>query len=107
MSFDGDTFDPKLDGKRLSTQLWKVFTALYGGDWLSLIEIANKAGLSMAQLPGITARIRDLRKIRFGSHTVERRRVKETGVWEYKLTVRQPRAEPEQLPLDLGKRRSA
>lgn len=102
--FDGATFDPKLDGKRLTTQKFAVLTALYSGEWLGLLDIAQKAGLSAAQLPGISARVRDLRKRAHGGHTVERRRVGDgtDGVWEYRLVLRQPLRDAEQLDMDLG-----
>ncbi len=84
----GSTFSSELDGPRLSTQHFKVLTAMYDGQWRDLLEIARKAGLSAASLPGISARLRDFRKLEHGGHTVERRRVA-GGLWQYRLLIRQ------------------
>ena len=66
------TLDPVLDGPRMTLQREKVLAVMEAGEWLGLLEIAQRAGLSAAQLPGISARLRDFRK---WGHTVDRRRV--------------------------------
>lgn len=53
------------------------------GGWWSLRELHNLAGGSEA---GISARLRDLRKPRFGGYQVERRRV-EGGLFEYRISL--------------------
>lgn len=87
--FDGDTFTPELDEARLGRQLAGVLHALRRGGWWTLAELAAVAGGSEA---GCSARLRDLRKRRFGAHTVERRRrgKERAGLWEYRLTERAP-----------------
>ena len=87
MHFDGHTYDPKLDQKRLSTQYMAVWNIMIDGQWHTESEIRtitnNPAG------SGVTARFRDFRKKRFGAHTVERERVPgKRGLHKYKLTPR-------------------
>ena len=83
-TFDGRTFDPALDTERLSTQLVSVYRLMEDHKWRSLREIADATGKPEAS---ISARLRDLRKLRFGSHEVERRRRgnAKDGVFEYRL----------------------
>lgn len=87
LHFGGDTFSAKLDGERLTGQFARVRALMADGRWRTLAEIAEAAGGSEA---GVSARLRDLRKERFGGHTVERRRRGEpsAGLWEYRLLVR-------------------
>jgi len=89
MNFDGPTFSPQYDGDRLTSQLAKVFTLMRDGSWRTLGEIADSVGGSEA---GVSARLRDFRKERFGSHSVERRRRGEPsdGLFEYRLLIREP-----------------
>jgi biotin operon repressor len=84
--FDGSTFDPELDGPRLSSQLQRVKRLMQDGRWHSLRYIADVIGGSEA---GVSARIRDLRKLKFGGYTVDRQRV-EGGLWVYRLKTDQP-----------------
>jgi hypothetical protein len=85
--FDGDTFDEAEDLERLSGQLQRVKTLLADGVWRTLAEIVAEVGGSEA---GVSARIRDLRKKRFGGHTMSRRRRgnAKAGIWEYRMEVR-------------------
>lgn len=82
--FDGATFDPELDAKRLTCQLQRVFQLMKDGEWRSLAEIQEHVGGSEA---GISARLRDIRKPLGGSYTVERRRrgEAERGLFEYRV----------------------
>jgi len=84
--FDGYTFDPTLDGARLTTQLQRVKALMADGRWYSLSSIARQVGGSEAS---VSARIRDCRKLKFGGHTVDRLRVKE-GLWVYRLKPDEP-----------------
>lgn len=100
-SFDGETFDPRLDGKRLTSQLDRVREFMlsdlvkYTDGWEPLWMIVAKAGGSEA---GVSARLRDLRKPRFGGYIVERRRKAGCrSVWEYR--VLRPPSKPEQMRL--------
>lgn len=81
MRFDGATYEPKLDLDRLSSQLLKVEALMLDGKWRTLthISIAVKAPES-----SVSARLRDLRKPRFGSHLIDRRRVTR-GLFEYRM----------------------
>ena len=83
--FDGETYDAGQDCERLTGQLLKVYRALQGGGWHSLAELAERCGGSEA---GVSARIRDLRKPRFGAHQIERQRQSPfTGVWIYRMAA--------------------
>lgn len=83
--FDGITYNPKLDYQRLSGQLKRVFGVMVTGGWLTLSEIATATGDQSEA--AISARLRDLRKPKFGGFEVERRRRGEAkkGLWEYRL----------------------
>ena len=80
-SFDGATYDPEIDGERLATLLHRVRACMADGRWHTLDEIVARCGGSTAS---VSARLRDLRKNRFGGHTVDRRRV-EGGVFAYRI----------------------
>jgi hypothetical protein len=83
--FDGPTYSPKLDGKRLASQLQRVRLYMIAGHWHTLDQIIENCGGTTAS---ISARLRDLRKTRFGGYTVERRRVDDApGFWEYRITM--------------------
>ena len=85
MFFDGDTYDHDVDGKRLGKQMRLVGSFMGTGKWWTLQEISLATGYPEAS---ISARLRDLRKPRFGEHTVERRRCAEgAGTWEYRVTA--------------------
>ncbi len=83
-SFDGETFNPRQDSARLTGQLARVRDCMADGVWRTLDEIKAVTG---DQTQAISARLRDLRKIRFGMHKVDRRRRGEPslGIWEYRL----------------------
>lgn len=80
--FDGATFDSDLDGGRLSRQIVRVRNLMLDQKWRTLAEIEAMTGFPQAS---ISARLRDLRKERFGMFIVERRRRKEGGTWEYRV----------------------
>ena len=84
--FDGPTIEPEHDQKRLGKQLRRVLQALIPGDRLTLAEIRERTQDPEAS---ISARIRDLRKPKFGGHTVTaaRRGDPGAGVWEYWMEV--------------------
>lgn len=79
--FDGITFDAKRDGPRLAGHLQKVRELMSDGRWRTLEQIASFVGCSEASA---SARCRDLRKARFGSHTVERKNGGD-GLWLYRM----------------------
>ena len=82
--FDGSDIDPKLDQKRLSGQLEKIFNLMKDGSYRTLRDISDILGYGESS---ISANLRNLRKVRFGLHTIDKRRKGEAsnGLWEYKL----------------------
>ena len=87
IDFDGKTYNPTLDKVRLNKQLTHVFQFMKDGLWHTLFAVSTCTGYPEAS---ISARLRDLRKDRFGAHTVERRRRTDGGgTWEYRLVVNQ------------------
>lgn len=84
--FDGETFDSELDKDRLSRQLDIVKEAMMDGKWHTLAELKTFTGFPEAS---ISARLRDLRKPRFGMFTIDRKRVSK-GTFAYKLIAPQP-----------------
>lgn len=79
--FDGVTFEDARDGKRLTAQIYRVFAGLKDHQWHTLTGLSLITGDPESS---VSARIRDLRKSRYGGYTIERRYVK-NGLWEYKL----------------------
>lgn len=82
---DGATFDVVRDGRRLTLQHNRVFALMKDGRWRTLAAIAEHTKDPEAS---ISARIRDLRKPKFGGYLVERRYVVR-GLFEYRLLVGQ------------------
>ena len=82
--YDVSIFDGNADGegagkdKRLATQLARVFTVLElgGWGWLTLAEIARRANAPEAS---VSARLRDLRKPRFGGWTIDHHYSEQSG----------------------------
>lgn len=81
MYFSGETYDHERDGVRLAKQWWDVWRFMLDGEWRTLSQISQQSGHPMQS---ISARLRDFRKKRFGSHTVERRYLHD-GIWEYRV----------------------
>ena len=79
--FDGETFIPARDQPRLSGQLAAVKSAMSDYRWYTIKEIATRCSGSEA---GVSARLRDLRKAKFGAQTIEKRYIN-NGLWEYRL----------------------
>lgn len=87
--FDGGTFSSRHDGPRLASQMDRVRALMADGRWRTLAEVQRAIAV-----PGkhdteaaISARLRDLRKGKFGALHVERRRRGEPsqGLWEYRV----------------------
>lgn len=78
---DGVTFEPKRDTQRLNRQAQDVFNFMSDGRWHTLADISNKTGHPEAS---VSARLRDLRKPKFGSFIVERRALSK-GLWQYRM----------------------
>jgi len=86
MHFDGPAYDPGLDQGRLSGQIKRVFDLMKDQSWRTLADIQAATGDPEAS---ISAQLRHLRKPRFGSHIVEKRRKgeKTSGLWQYRLII--------------------
>ena len=78
---DGVTFNVERDGKRLSLQHNRVLAALRDGEWWTLSELSAHTKDPEAS---VSARLRDLRKPRFGSHVIQREYVRQ-GLHRYRL----------------------
>jgi len=83
--FDGETYEPELDKVRLTGMLQRVYSAMSSGAWCSLSHLARTAQGSEAS---VSARIRDLRKEKFGGFEVQRKRI-ERGLFHYRLVLGQ------------------
>ena len=85
--FDGESYEPAEDRNRLKAQIVHVYELMSGHQWWSISQLCDaiwKRGMHASQ-QSVSARIRDLRKERFGAHTVDRRRRNKRGDWEYRL----------------------
>jgi hypothetical protein len=82
-AFGGETFDATLDLPRLTGQLERTLEVMKDGRWHTLQEIADAVGCTTQSA---SARLRDLRKPRYGSRTIERRRI-EPAVFFYRLAA--------------------
>lgn len=82
--FDGATYRRPLDQYRLAGQLGRVLGVMGDGAWRTLAELAAATGDPEAS---VSARLRDLRKPKFGGLDVEHRRRGEpaAGLWEYRV----------------------
>ena len=83
--FDGPDYVPALDQARLTTQLQRIKVLMLDGVWRTLGEIEQVTGYPQAS---ISAQVRHLRKIRFGSYQVEKRRRGPGwhGLWEMRVS---------------------
>lgn len=81
--FDGATFDHAQDAERLTRQWERVRDLMLDGRPRTLSAIAQTLGLPEAS---VSARLRDLRKPRFGGYRVTANRVPGgRGLWTYRL----------------------
>jgi len=80
-TFDGATIEPARDHDRLRAQLHRVLNAVSDHEWRTLHQISAITGDPEAS---VSARLRDLRKDKFGGYTIERQYAGE-GLWEYRL----------------------
>ena len=94
MTFDGQTATAA-DTPRLNAQLQRVQSLMEGGSWRTLAQIATYTGDPESS---ISARLRDLRKTKFGAWDVQRRH-RTQGQWEYRCL--KPDRDPQiGLPLE-------
>jgi len=81
--FDGITINDERDNGRLQAQLDRVRDVTLGSlNWWTLGELACVTGYPEAS---VSARLRDLRKAKFGGFNVERKYVSR-GLWAYRVT---------------------
>ena len=80
----GATYEPEHDEARLTSQLERVRQLMSDGRWRTLAHIAQLVHGSEA---GVSARIRDLRKIQHGGYVIERQRHGDPrkGIWLYRM----------------------
>lgn len=81
VDFDGATYNPDRDSDRLAAQMLRVFEVMRDHRWHTLPDISARTADPEAS---VSARLRDLRKDRFGGHTILRRYVRR-GLFEYQL----------------------
>lgn len=79
--FDGHDYNRKRDHRRLSGQIKKVWNFMNDGEWHTLGQINQVTGAPEASA---SACLRDFRKAKWGSHTVEREYLV-NGLYRYKL----------------------
>lgn len=79
--FDGETYNHRRDHKRLSSQLDDVRDYMAGRGFVTLQQVSKATGHSVQS---VSARIRDLRKEKFGGRTVTRKSFGR-GLFAYKL----------------------
>jgi hypothetical protein len=93
IGFDG-TSALQVDTPRLALQMARVFKLMKDGKYRTLRQVADATGCLETSA---SARLRDLRKPKFGSHSVDARRAYCPGlVYEYKLTLNEERLSNEQ-----------
>ena len=80
--FDGVTINDERDNGRLAHQLHAVRKLALQLSWFTLKEMADNTGYPEAS---VSARLRDLRKPKFGGYTVERQHLG-GGLWAYRVT---------------------
>lgn len=79
--FDGDDYNHKRDCARLSGQILDIYNHMQKHGWQTLDQIARATDHPHAS---VSAQLRNLRKDRFGGHTIERRHI-ENGLYQYRL----------------------
>jgi hypothetical protein len=72
------------DVPRFGAQLAAVRDFMASGEWVTLTQIAAAAKCTTQSA---SARVRDMRKPRWGSHVVERRKIPTTNVYQYRLVL--------------------
>jgi len=80
--FDGADYQPTLDQQRLTGQLDTIRSIMLDQRWHTVDDIVAKTRFPANS---VQAQLRNLRKPRFGGYQVEKRRVTDTGLYEYRL----------------------
>ena len=71
------------DCERLEGQTRRIYELMRDGVWRTLSEIEKITG---DPAPSVSSQLRHFRKLRFGGHTVNKRR--RVNQWEYQLIIR-------------------
>lgn len=77
VAFDGDTYDPRLDHSKFKGLLLEVYRVMSDGRWRQLNEIQAEANATLGEYrseSSIAARLRDLRKAKYGAFDIQRER---------------------------------
>lgn len=82
-AFDGATYKPSRDYDRLKGQLKAVFDLMSDNRWRTLRDISEAVEGSEASL---SARLRDLRKAKYGAHQIQRESVG-GGLFRYRMVM--------------------
>lgn len=82
--FDGATYEPAQDDRRLHPQMGRVWAVIQDGQWRTVREIARITGDPETS---VSCHLRNFRKARWGSHRIDRRSRGErsNGLYEYRL----------------------
>ena len=83
LRFDGSDYDPQRDNKRLGNQLTKIFELMKDGKFRTLDEINR---ITCEPQASISAQLRHLKKVRFGSHTLNKKYLG-NGLYTYQLII--------------------
>jgi hypothetical protein len=83
MRFDGADYVHERDSHRLTGQILEIYALMSDGRWRTLAAIESATGAPQAS---VSAQLRNLRKKRFGEHTIDRRHVG-GGLYEYRIHV--------------------
>lgn len=81
LDFNGVTYEAERDGVRLNKQQARVRNVMSDGQWRTLAQLSNLTGDPQAS---VSARLRDLRKPRFGGYRVQRQYLG-NGLWQYRI----------------------
>lgn len=88
ISFDGPCFDWKLDHTRLTTLMALIFLEIRDGIFKTVEQIQWDITVNhrrRCSQTSISAILRHFRKEKYGSHTVNTKRIKETGLFKYQF----------------------
>jgi hypothetical protein len=83
--FDGADVVHSRDVPRLTGQLLRVYYAILDGEWHTVDAVSRATG---DQATSVSAQLRNLRKARFGGHTIDRKHIG-NGLYQYRLAVKE------------------
>lgn len=88
MNTYGPAYEQSIDGERISKQHSAIRDLMLDGEWRTLSEISDFLHYPESS---VSAQLRHLRKVQFGSYTVNKRRRKgAVGTWEYQVCSPNP-----------------